>query len=103
MAVYPVVPLRGLIVFPHTTITIDVGRKKSLAAFTAAMQRDGQAHFCAQKELSLPEPTAGDIRTCGTVCRILQRIDLPNKNVRLLVQGLYRVKIKNFLPNEYFL
>ena len=103
MAVYPVVPLRGLIVFPHTTITIDVGRKKSLAAFTAAMQRDGQALFCAQKELSLPEPTAGDIRTCGTVCRILQRIDLPNKNVRLLVQGLYRVRIKNFLPNEEFL
>ena len=55
MATYPVIPLRGLVVFPHTSITIDMGRKKSIAAYNNAVLHDNLVLFCAQKDLLLGE------------------------------------------------
>ncbi|MBR5251138.1 MAG: LON peptidase substrate-binding domain-containing protein, partial [Clostridia bacterium] len=102
MATYPVIPLRGLVVFPHTSITIDMGRKKSIAAYNNAVLHDNLVLFCTQKDLTVAEPTESDLNRVGTVCRVMQRIELPNNNIRLLVQGLKRVRIANFLPNENF-
>ena len=90
MAIYPVIPLRGLVVFPHTSITIDMGRKKSIAAYNNALLHDNLVLFCAQKDLTLAEPTESDLHKVGTVCRVMQRIELPNNNIRLLVQGIKR-------------
>lgn len=103
MAIYPVIPLRGLVVFPHTSITIDMGRKRSIAAYNEASSHDNLVLFCTQKDLTIVEPTERDLYKVGTVCRVLQRMDLPNNNIRLLVEGLKRVRIDNFLPNDYFL
>lgn len=103
MAIYPVVPLRGLVVFPNTSITVDIGRKKSIAAYGSARLHDNLALFCAQNDLTVTDPTENDLKRVGTVCRILQKIDLPNNNIRLLIQGIKRVKVDNFLPNDNFL
>jgi len=103
MAIYPVIPLRGLVVFPHTSITIDMGRKKSIAAYNSATLHDNLVLFCTQKDLTVMEPTENDLHRVGTVCRVLQRIELPNNNIRLLVQGIKRVRVDNFLPNDNFL
>lgn len=103
MAIYPVVPLRGLVVFPNTSITVDMGRKKSIAAYGSARLHDNLALFCAQNDLTVTEPTENDLKRVGTVCRILQKIDLPNNNVRLLIQGIKRVRVETFLPNDNFL
>ena len=103
MAIYPVIPLRGLVVFPHTSITVDIGRKKSIAAYSNAKLNDNLAVFCAQKNLTVADPIDTDLNGVGTLCRILQRIDLPNNNVRLLIQGLSRVKIDNFLLNDHYI
>ena len=103
MAIYPVVPLRGLVVFPNTSITVDIGRKKSIAAYGSARLHDNLALFCAQNDLTVTEPTENDLKRVGTVCRILQKIDLPNNNVRLLIQGIKRVRVESFLPNDNFL
>lgn len=103
MAIYPVVPLRGLVVFPNTSITVDIGRKKSIAAYGSARLHDNLALFCAQNDLTVTEPTENDLKRVGTVCRILQKIDLPNNNVRLLIQGIKRVRVETFLPNDNFL
>ncbi len=100
--VFPVIALRGLVVFPNTTITIDVGRKKSVAAFTAALERDSLVLLCIQKDLAVKEPIKNELAEVGTVCRILQRIELPNNNARLLVQGLFRAKIEEYINNENF-
>ncbi len=103
MAIYPVVPLRGLVVFPNTSITVDIGRKKSIAAYGSARLHDNLALFCAQNDLTVTEPTENDLKRVGTVCRVLQKIDLPNNNVRLLIQGIKRVRVETFLPNDNFL
>ena len=100
--IYPLIPVRGMVVFPSTTITIDIGRKKSVAAFSEAIKTNGLALFCSQKVLSIVEPAQSDIEQTGTVCKILQKIDLPNSHIRLLVQGLYRAKITEFVPNVDF-
>lgn len=100
--IYPLIPVRGMVVFPSTTITIDIGRKKSVAAFSEAIKTNGLALFCSQKVLSIVEPAQSDIEQTGTVCKILQKIDLPNSHIRLLVQGLYRAKITEFVANVDF-
>ena len=89
--------------FPNTSITVDMGRKKSIAAYGSARLHDNLALFCAQNDLTVTEPTENDLKRVGTVCRILQKIDLPNNNVRLLIQGIKRVRVETFLPNDNFL
>ncbi len=101
--VVPMVALRGLVVFPNTTITVDVGRPKSVKALDEALRQDGKLFFAAQKELTNIDPAKEEIFEIGTVCDVLQKIDLPNNNVRLLVKGLYRAKIVEYLKeNDYF-
>lgn len=67
------------------------------------MRQDGKLFFAAQKELTNIDPAKEEIFEIGTVCDVLQKIDLPNNNVRLLVKGLYRAKIVEYLKeNDYF-
>ena len=87
---YPMVALRGLVVFPHMNLNFDVSRKISVAAVEEAMA-NGQLLFLAkQKYVSTEEPGFDDIESVGTLVRIRQISKLPNQNLRVLVEGIER-------------
>lgn len=90
----PVIPLRGLVVFPGMNLHFDVGRKKSIAALRAAMDSDQQVLLTAQKDSAVDNPTVEDIFEMGVICKIKQMIKIPNSvNYRVIVEGEKRANI----------
>lgn len=96
----PLLPLRGLIVFPGMVIHLDVGREKSIQALEKAMMNDQKIFLAAQKESAVDDPEAKDIYTIGTVAKVNQMLKLPNGTMRVLVEGLYRAEIQEFIKEE---
>jgi len=92
----PLVPLRGLIVFPNMTINFDVGRKKSLTAIKSAMNSGKTLLLASQKDATIEEPTTENILDIGTVVKIKQFGKLGGNVSRVTVEGLYRVKISEY-------
>lgn len=86
----PVLPLRGLVVFPKTLLHFDVGRKKSQKAISLAMKNDQTIFLVAQKNPAVKEPTRLDLYEIGVVCRIIQVIKQTDDTTRIIVEGLYR-------------
>lgn len=98
----PLLPLRGLLVYPSMVLHLDVGRGKSVRALEKAMMDDQTILLCLQSEVSIDEPTSDDIYRIGTIVHVRQLIKLPNKTIRVLVEGLSRAEITSYLPNEDF-
>ncbi|MDX8046587.1 endopeptidase La [Gracilibacillus sp. S3-1-1] len=96
----PLLPLRGLIVFPGMVIHLDVGRKKSIQALEKAMMNDQHIFLAAQKESEIEEPKAADIHAVGTVAKVNQMLKLPNGTMRVLVEGMYRAEIQEFINED---
>lgn len=92
IAMLPVLPLRGLVVFPGTVLSFDVGRKKSSAALKAAMERDQLIFAVAQKEVYVEDPEDGDLYEIGCVVKVRQVLKIAENAVRVLVEGIYRAK-----------
>jgi len=89
----PLLPLRGLNVFPGMLLTFDVERPASVAALGAAVKRNSLIFLSAQKDLSIDAPGEDDIYRIGTVCRIRQQLRQPRASVcRVMVEGLYRAE-----------
>ncbi len=101
--VLPMIPLRGITVFPHMTIHFDVGRKKSVAALEKAMAGDQLIFLAAQKDAAVDEPAPEDIYSMGTVSRIKQLLRLPGQTVRVLVEGVYRGELLSYVEEEPYL
>ena len=99
----PILPLRGLLVFPYTVIHLDVGRKKSINAIEETMLGSKEIFLATQKEAQTDEPSEEDIYEVGTVAEIRQVLKMPGGTMRVLVEGLHRARIKTFLPNENFM
>ncbi len=99
----PLVPLRDIVVFPHMVVPLLVGRQRSIRALEEANEKDKAILLCAQKSVKVEDPTADDIHHIGTVAQIIQSLKLPDGSYKLLVEGLYRVKIKKFLPVKEYL
>lgn len=99
---YPVLPLRGLLVFPTLTLHIDVGRKKSMAALQAAMKLDEKIVLVAQKDMELDNPSQDDLYTVGVVVHIRQLMKLPNGTMRVQVEGLERAVIESYEDAKAF-
>lgn len=92
---YPMVALRGLVVFPHMNLNFDVSRKISVLAVEEAMA-EGQVLFLAkQKYVSTEEPTAEDIESVGTLVKVRQITKLPNQNLRIVVEGMERAYLRS--------
>lgn len=87
----PLLPLRGLVVFPGVVTNIDVGREKSMHAVEAAMNRDKLLYVTAQKDAAVQDVGPADLFTIGVVVEIKQMLRLPNGGLRILVEGLSRV------------
>ncbi|MCR3759490.1 endopeptidase La [Clostridium felsineum] len=100
--VLPLIPLRGLVVFPYMVVHFDVGRDKSIEALEKAMVNDQQIFLSAQKDAKVEEPDEDDINSVGTVCSIKQILRLPGDAVRVLVEGINRGKINKYLEHDSF-
>ncbi len=98
----PVLPLRDVVVYPHMVIPLFVGRERSIAALEAAMDDNKEIMLVAQKSAADDEPSTDDIYTIGTISNILQLLKLPDGTVKVLVEGIRRARINNFLPNDGF-
>jgi len=100
--IFPVLPLRDIVVFPHMIVPLFVGRDKSVRALEDVMKDDKQILLVAQKNAADDDPTPEDIYSVGTVSTVLQLLKLPDGTVKVLVEGGQRATINRFLDNEDF-
>ncbi|MFC0270201.1 endopeptidase La [Metabacillus herbersteinensis] len=98
--IVPLLPLRGLLVYPSMVLHLDVGRDKSVQALEKAMMEDHNIFLSTQKEISIDEPSIEDIYSIGTLTKIKQMLKLPNGTIRVLVEGLERGEIQSFIDDE---
>ncbi|UJW58528.1 endopeptidase La [Bacillus sp. A116_S68] len=98
----PLLPLRGLLVYPTMVLHLDVGRKKSVQALEKAMVEDHEIFLTTQKEISTDEPNKNDIYNVGTLAKVNQMLKLPNGTIRVLVEGLQRGMIERYNELEDF-
>jgi len=96
----PLLPLRGLLIFPSMVLHLDVGRDKSIAALEKAMMGDQSIFLAAQKKVSMEDPKPKDIYNIGTLAKVKQMLKLPNGTIRVLVEGLSRGEIAVFTDEE---
>ncbi|ANU23619.1 endopeptidase La [Planococcus donghaensis] len=98
----PLLPLRGLLVFPTMVLHIDVGRDRSVAALEKALLEDNIVFLATQKDMSVEEPKRADLHKIGTLAYVKQMLKLPNGTIRVLVEGLERGQLKNYEEEENF-
>ncbi|MCL6607478.1 MAG: endopeptidase La [Geminicoccaceae bacterium] len=101
-AIYPVLPLRDIVVFPHMIVPLFVGREKSIHALEEVMKDDKQILLVAQKNAAQDDPGRDDIYRVGTVSSVLQLLKLPDGTVKVLVEGQARARITSFIDNPRF-
>ncbi len=101
-ALYPLLPLRDIVVFPHMIVPLFVGREKSVRALEDVMKDDKQILLVTQKNAAQDDPSTADIFTVGTVGTVLQLLKLPDGTVKVLVEGRHRSRIQRFADNEQF-
>src|SRR6266480_4183547 len=93
--VFPLLPLRDVVVFPHMVIPLFVGRPKSIKALDVAMERSKYILLVAQRSAAKDEPAADDLYTVGSVATVLQMLKLPDGTVKVLVEGTQRAQIEH--------
>ena len=99
----PLIPLRGLSIFPYMVLHFDVGRDRSIKALEEAMIKDQKIFLTTQMDIDVDLPEEGDFYEIGTICKIKQMLKLPGDAIRVLVEGLSRAKIAEILHDEpYF-
>ncbi len=96
----PLLPLRGVLVFPYMVVHLDVGREKSITAIEEAMVADKELLLATQKEAQTDDPGEQDIYTIGTVAEIKQVLKMPGGTMRVLVEGLRRARIERYIEDE---
>lgn len=101
--VLPLIPLRGIIIFPYMVMHFDVGREKSILALEDAMVNKQEVFLAAQRSAKTEAPEESDIYSTGTICTIKQVLKLPGDTVRVLVEGEKRGKISAYIENEHFM
>ncbi len=99
---FPVLPLRDIVVFPHMIVPLFVGREKSVKALEDVMKEDKQILLVTQKNASQDDPGPSDIYTVGTLGTVLQLLKLPDGTVKVLVEGQQRARIMRFADNPEF-
>ncbi len=98
----PVLPLRGVLVFPSMVLHLDVGRERSISALERSMINDNRIILITQKEAKISEPEEKDLHHVGTLAEVKQMIKLPGGTIRVLVEGLNRARINKLYTEELF-
>ncbi|ALB47340.1 endopeptidase La [Clostridium beijerinckii] len=96
----PLIPLRGLTVFPSVVVHFDVGREKSIAAIEQAMLDEQEVFLVGQKDSMIEEPNQDEIYSIGTICKIKQILKMSDNTIRVLVEGQERGKIVKYIEEE---
>ena len=100
--IYPVLPLRDIVVFPHMIVPLFVGREKSIRALEEVMRGDRFILLATQKNAADDDPATDSIFTTGTLASVLQLLKLPDGTVKVLVEGASRAKVKRYTRTEDF-
>ncbi len=99
----PLIPLRGLSIFPYMVLHFDVGRKKSIKALEAAMAKDQRIFLTTQFDIDNDSPESTDFYKVGTICKIKQMLKLPGDAIRVLVEGIQRAEVMSIVEEmPYF-
>ncbi|WP_077338101.1 endopeptidase La [Pseudocolwellia agarivorans] len=98
----PVLALRDVVVYPQMVIPLFVGREKSIRCLDIANEKDKQIFLVAQKDAAIDDPSFNDVYQTGTVASILQMLKLPDGTVKVLVEGVKRAKISEFVETEEY-
>lgn len=100
---YPVLPLRDIVVYPKMIVPLFVGRDKSIKALQSVVDSDGNIVLATQKDATVEDPTQDDIYHVGTLGTVVQMLKLPDGTVKVLIEGVERVKITKFIKNKEFM
>src|SRR5271157_3047143 len=100
--VYPVLPLRDIVVFPHMIVPLFVGREKSIRALEEVMKSDKPILLATQKNAADDDPAPDAIFSAGTLASVLQLLKLPDGTVKVLVEGTARAEVNQYIPGENF-
>ncbi len=98
----PLIPLRGMSIFPDIVIHFDIGREKSLMALEQAMVQDQRVFLVTQKDETMELPTPDDFYHVGTIAKIKQMLKLPGDSTRVLVEGICRAEIEEILEEPAY-
>ena len=101
-ALFPVLPLRDIVVFPHMIVPLFVGREKSVRALEDVMREDKQILLVTQKNAGQDDPSPADLYSVGTLGTVLQLLKLPDGTVKVLVEGQQRVRVLRYAENANF-
>ncbi|WP_298035964.1 endopeptidase La [uncultured Desulfuromonas sp.] len=97
---YPLLPLRDIVIFPHMVTPLFVGRPRSINALEGAMEKDKMVLLATQKDPKTDEPEADDLYHIGTLGQVIQLLKLPDGTVKVLVEGKRRARIGSFVSKE---
>src|SRR3990172_6093729 len=97
---YPLLPLRDVVVFPHMVIPLFVGREKSVKALDNGMKGDRLIVLATQRDAHVSVPGKEDLYEVGTIAEILQLLKLPDGTIKVLVEGIARVYLSDFIVSE---
>ncbi|WP_312098036.1 endopeptidase La [Niallia sp.] len=101
--IVPLLPLRGLLVYPTMVLHLDVGRDKSVQALEKAMVEDHLIFLTMQKDMDIDEPEEEDLYKMGTLTKVKQMLKLPNGTIRVLVEGIQRAELEELIEEDgYF-
>ncbi len=99
----PVVPMRGMVLFPYMTLNFDAAREISVKALEAAMEAETEVFLAAQKDANMEKPTLNDVYDVGTVAQIKQVMHMPGSVTRVIVTGIRRGVIEKIMDGDQFL
>ena len=97
---YPVMPLRDIVVFPHTMAPLVVGRKKSIVSLEYAREKRLEILLVAQKHAAVDDPGAADLYTFGTLASLMQLLRLPDGTIKALVEGKVRARVLRYVQSD---
>ena len=100
---YPLMPLRDIVIFPHMVAPLVVGRKRSIQALEDAMEKKTDILLVTQRKSAVDDPVSDDLYTFGTLATVMQLLRLPDGTIKALVEGKNRAKIISYVPNDNFL
>ena len=99
----PLLPLRDIVIFPSMVIPLFVGRDKSISSLNEVMKSNKKIILVTQKNSEVDDPKKNDVFNCGCESNILQLLKLPDGTVKVLVEGIKRVKVLDFIEDEKFI
>ena len=99
----PLLPVRDIVVFPYMVLPLFVGREVSIKAIEAALEGNRMILLAAQRQLDVETPEPGDIYSVGTVCQIMLMLKLSDGRIKILVQGLAKAKVTEYVQTDPYL